>query len=132
MVLWLKRLLRCVGVVPIYWGSESSKPLTPGENAVIRFDNFASMKELIGMLLSLLVMGWYWLCCLITSFPDYIQELLIDEEKYSKHLEWKQKPFRKEFLAEADHALSTFICRLSDAYILGQTFYGAKKMPKPT
>jgi len=57
MVLWLKRLLRCVGVVPIYWGSESSKPLTPGENAVIRFYNFASMKELIGMLLSLLVMG---------------------------------------------------------------------------
>jgi len=97
-----------VGVIPIYWGSDSSKPLVPGENAVIRFDDYGSMKELI----------------------DYIQELLVDEEKYNKHLEWKHKPFRKEFLAEADHALSTFICRLSDAYMLGQTFYGSQKMPK--
>jgi len=122
-------------VIPIYWGSDSSKPLVPGENAVIRFDDYGSMKELIGMWPPLLVVSCnctdphlLWKFSLL--FPDYIQELLVDEEKYNKHLEWKHKPFRKEFLAEADHALSTFICRLSDAYILGQTFYGSQKMPK--
>jgi len=54
----------------------------------------------------------------------------VDERKYNKHLEWKWKPYRKEFLGEAEHGLSNFMCRLSDAFKQGHTFHGSSKMPK--
>jgi hypothetical protein len=60
---------------------------------------------------------------------DYLKELLVDEKKYNKHLEWKWKPFRKEFLGEAEHGLSNFMCRLADKFKMGETFYGSSKMP---
>jgi hypothetical protein len=123
-----------MGTVPVYWGNNSSKILVPGDNTVIRVDDFPTIKDAAS------TSRMFCLnppLCLLRSrayrshahIPVYLKELIEDEDKYNKHLEWKWKPFRKEFLVEADHALSTFVCRLADAYKKGQTFYGAEKMP---
>jgi hypothetical protein len=34
--------------VPLYWGSDSSNPLMPGDHAVIRIDDFPTIKDMTG------------------------------------------------------------------------------------
>ncbi len=97
-----------MGSVPIYWGSDTSKILEPGDNSVIRVNSFSSIKELV----------------------EFIEPLLVDEEKYNRYLEWKGKPFNRNFMMEAKYSLSQFVCNLADAVATGQQFYGSKRMPK--
>jgi hypothetical protein len=36
------------GTVPLYWGSDSSNTLMPGDHAVIRIDDFPTIKDMTG------------------------------------------------------------------------------------
>ena len=65
------------GAIPIYMGAPNVEPdWVPGNNSIIRTDQFESPKHL----------------------AEYLQKVLDDEELYNSYFEWKKKGLSEHFL----------------------------------
>jgi hypothetical protein len=67
------------GSVPVYLGARNINDFSPGDNCFINANNF-SVKEL----------------------ADYLLMLRYDDLLYQRHLDWKGRPFRNEFVLKND------------------------------
>jgi hypothetical protein len=81
-----------VGSVPVYLGAPNIKDFAPGEHCFINVNDFASVKDL----------------------ADYLVELDNDPVKYAAYHNWKNEPFRKDFVQKLNVVSKHTFLRLCD------------------
>jgi len=86
--------------LPVYMGAPNVDEWLPGDNSIIKTDDFSSPKEL----------------------ANYLLKLASNEPEYESYFAWKKKPLKKEFIKRYHQCILSSECRVCERVVKEREF----------